>query len=240
MKMWPNLQIGLRRLRYFLLVAFIIIAVSYLAVLQEEIHGIKLRTNEDETLVILPGEFIGMFVFSGFRALAADILWLRADDFFHAGEWHRMYPVFRIITWLQPHFIENWCTGGWHLAYNLFYYARNDPEQQRMFLEEGIHFLKEGIVKNPKNFRLYEALAWTYRHKLNDFDNALKYFSAGTRVPHPSRLDRMVAHLYHLKGDREGEYRQWLYCLTVFTDEPEHMKLTRRFLTRVKYELGIE
>lgn len=228
------------KLGKIVVIGAVIFLYSLCAVLQSEIMYLKLKHDMVEAFVVLPGEFISMFVIGGFRALAADVLWLKADDFFHRGEWHRMYPIYRVITWLQPHFVENWCIGGWHLGYNLYYYARHDPELQQEFLGEGISFLKEGIVKNRKKFKIYETLAWLYRHKLEDYDNAIKFFKAATLIEHPSRIERMMAHMYREKGDLEGEYKQWQRCLTMFNDEPAHMELTRKHLARVKKMLGIE
>src|SRR5882724_3863144 len=39
----------------------------------------------------------------GFREAAAGLLWVRADEFFHSGDYDAILPLVRMITWLDPH-----------------------------------------------------------------------------------------------------------------------------------------
>jgi hypothetical protein len=216
------------------------------------IKGIPLAYESDITFiregirgetVISPGEFINIFVIGGFRGLAASILWIQADKHWHAGEVERVFPLYRIITYLQPYFIEAWAMGGWHLAYNL-YVLSEDLEQKRYLVDRGIRFYKEGIAHNYHHFQLPYELGWVYFDKMRDYLSAIRYFRMAMRAEqHPSFVPRVIAHMYREKGDIINEYRMWLYNSKVFLDDQLHMEITRRFLKSAKQrlkEMGIE
>jgi tetratricopeptide (TPR) repeat protein len=186
--------------------------------------------------ILLQGEFLSGVVMGGFKGIASDILWIRADEYWHRGEWHRAMPMYRIITWLQPHFVEAWSLGGWHLAYNMSVYTK-DKKQSQTFIKEGLEFLREGITKNPGIYDLYFELGWTYFHKLEDYDNAVKYFKKTVKYERPHYVDRMLAHAYHKKGDLAGEIEQWERCLTLYKDDKMHQDLSRKFLNEAKEKL---
>src|SRR3990167_9629063 len=88
--------------------------------LQSDIDLMRTREGLWQNLVLVPGEIINEFVLSGFSGLAADMLWIEADEYWHKGEWQRAFPLYRTVTWLQPNFMDAWSIGGWHLAYNMY------------------------------------------------------------------------------------------------------------------------
>src|SRR4029078_5210778 len=49
---------------------------------------------------------------SGFRQVIAGLLWVRADSFFHQGNYDAILPLVRIITWLDPNFLDVYSTGA--------------------------------------------------------------------------------------------------------------------------------
>ncbi len=62
---------------------------------------------------------------AGFRQVVAGLLWVRADSFFHSGNYDAILPLIRVITRLDPNFLDAYATGAWHLTYNF------TDEQQR-------------------------------------------------------------------------------------------------------------
>jgi hypothetical protein len=72
----------------------------------------------------LPFEY-SLGAISGFRQVIAGLLWVRADSFFHQGNYDAILPLIRIITWMDPNFLDVYATGTWHLTYNF-----TDEEQR--------------------------------------------------------------------------------------------------------------
>lgn len=217
-----------------------IIASLFIAILplQQSINYSRITEDIAEQLVIIPGEFVTNFVIGGFRGIAADILWVRIDELWHHGRWFEIMPFLRAITWMQPHFLEAWELGGWHLAYNLYTYAEGVPGREK-YIEEGIKFLKEGLAKNRNVYNLYFNVGWIYYHKLENYDEGIRFFRSATRYEHPAYIDRLIAHAYRKKGDIEAEYRQWQYCLTIFQDNSYHIDIVKKHLARTQQKLQI-
>jgi tetratricopeptide (TPR) repeat protein len=217
-----------------------IIAGFFIAilVLQASINYSRVTEDLEEVMVIMPGEFITNFVIGGFRGLAVDLIWLKIDELWHIGRWFDIIPLLRAVTWMQPHFLEAWELGAWHLVYNCHAYAEAAGIKEKdMYLEEGIRFIKEGLARNRNVYNLWFNLGWIYYHKLKDHDEGIRYFRAATRYKHPSYIDRLIAHAYRKKGEIESEYKEWQRCLTVFTDDAHHMQITKENLERTKKKL---
>src|SRR5688572_6777307 len=70
------------------------------------------------------GSFVGLsneFILGpalGLQQAVAGALWVRADEFFHEGDYDAILPIVRMVTWLDPHALDVYITGAWHLAYN--------------------------------------------------------------------------------------------------------------------------
>jgi tetratricopeptide (TPR) repeat protein len=143
-------------------------------------------------------------VLGGFRGVAADILWMKMDEYWHNGFWDRMVPLLRTVTLLDPHFLTAWDTAGWHFLYNLTVEADNkdDPELKQYFIENGLAVYKEGIAWNPDKYDLYMQLGWSYFDKLDDYDNAAIWLRKAARIPgHPDYVERLLAHGFERKPD---------------------------------------
>src|SRR5512143_1790838 len=70
-----------------------------------------------------PAQFA--MVLGGFREFIAQLLWVRADKFFEQGNYDAVLPLLRIVTLLDPHQIDVYATGMWHIGYNF-----TDTEQR--------------------------------------------------------------------------------------------------------------
>ena len=219
-------------------IGFILALLIVLFPLQKEINGLRIKENLSETLVIMPGDFINFFIIGGFRGVAADVLWLRADKYWYHGEWYKILPIYRTIAWLQPHFIEVWSLGSWHMAYNLYAYSKDDLQKQQ-FLQMGIDFLKEGIIKNRDKYILYFELGWTYFHKAESYDEAIRFLKKAVQFDSaPTYIDRLIAHAYRNKGDFAGEAAAWKTALVVHPEDEYHIELCRQFLEKCKRRIG--
>jgi len=233
-----DLSVSLRIRRYLLIGAAFFILIS-LAPLQQSINYSRVTEDLAESLVIRPGEFATNFVIGGSSAIAVDILWLEMDEMWHCGKWFEMLPILRAVTWMQPHFVEAWELGGWHLAYNLHAYAKEMPDREK-YLEEGIGFLKEGLSRNRSVYDLWFNLGWVYYNKLGDYDTAIRYFKSAVRYEHPVYIDRLLAHCYRKKGNLEQEISEWERCLRLHPGNEYHIKIVKKHLERAKKKLKEE
>ncbi len=208
-------------------------------VLQASINYSCVTEDIQESMIIMPGEFVTNFVIGGFRGIAVDLMWLEIDEFWHSGKWFNIIPLIRAITWMQPHFLEAWELGAWHLAYNCYAYADSagDPNKER-YIDESIRFLKQGVARNRDVYDLWFNLGWIYYNKLKNYDEGIRCFRMAIRMKHPGYIDRMIAHGYRKKGDIESEYKEWQRCLTVFTDDKYHMDIVKQHLDEAKKKLA--
>jgi tetratricopeptide (TPR) repeat protein len=224
------------RIKKYILIGIVLFIFIAMAPLQQSIHYSRVTEDLVEKMVIIPGEFVTNFVIGGFRGIAVDILWLKMDEFWHNGKWFEILPILRAITWMQPHFIEAWEIGGWHLSYNLYAYAAGSPDRMR-YIEDGIRFLKQGLARNRNVYDLWFNLGWVYYHKLQNYDESIKYYRSAIRYEHPEYIDRLIAHAYRKKGDIVREYEEWLRCEKLYRDNKHHVKIVDRHLKSAREKL---
>jgi tetratricopeptide (TPR) repeat protein len=208
------------------LIFIALISLGIIVPLQININELRLKEGLVERLVLLPGDMVSSVILGGFRGVAADILWLRSDMYFHMGQWYKVLPIYRTITYLQPHFIQVWSVAGWHMAYNIYHEAKDEDKPK--WLEGGLNFLKEGITQNPHRYELYFETGWTYFHKAQNYDEAIKYFRRCISFEHPDYIDRMIAHAFLKKGDIESAYREWQRIVALHPED----RLSRDWLEK--------
>ena len=153
-------------------------------------------------------------ILGGFREVAASMLWLKLDILWHSGKshWFAGLNVMRTVTLLDPHWLEPWRVVSWHLAYNL-YVETDDPDRRALLLEKGVNALKEGISWNPDRYDLYAELGWTYFDKLDEFEEAAKWFRSCLQFEHPEYIERLIAHAYERLPDIPKALDWYDYCL---------------------------
>lgn len=64
----------------------------------------------------------------------------------------RTLPLFRLMTWLDPQFIQGWTTGGFVLLW----------DQKPGCFDKSIEFLKEGLKANPQSIDILTQIAYCY------------------------------------------------------------------------------
>lgn len=107
----------------------------------------------------------------GFRGVAAEILWARADRLQDEGRYLELVQLSDWITGLDPHATEAWSYSAWNMAYNISALMRR-PEDRVRWVAHGIALLRDrGIPANPHNARLYRDLAWMFQHKIGGFED---------------------------------------------------------------------
>jgi len=81
------------------------------------------------------------FALGGFREFIAGLLWVRADKFFEQGNYDAVLPIVRIVTLLDPHQIDVYATGMWHIGYN---FTDTEQRSDRRYLPVALAFGAEG------------------------------------------------------------------------------------------------
>ena len=157
-----------------------------------------------------------MAMMGGFRPLVANLLWLKADQYWHQGAtgWWRMVPILQTICEMNPHFIDAWSTFGWHCAWNI--YADAAPEDKPKWVETGIRIYKRGIHFNPDQYDLYKDLAWLYHDKMKDYQRAIPAWKDVLKHPDaPMYVRHMLAHAYEITWRWEEALAVWRDCLRI-------------------------
>jgi len=177
--------------------------------------------KETSLLFDLSLQFIGAAAI-GMREAVASLLWVRADEFFHSGEYEAILPLVRIVTWLDPHQLDVYSTGAWHLDYN---FTDSEERSDRRYIPPAIALMREGIRNNPEIYDMYFDLGWMhYLQKIKDYDNAAYWIGEATKrdakdimtgktMSRPGFVRRMYAHACEKSGNLDEAERQWELAL---------------------------
>ncbi len=170
----------------------------------------------------------------GFRNMAANLLWIKGDEYFHKGYIHKMVPMILTVVKLDPHFIEAYSMGSWHLAYNITAsFSEDEQDLVQDYINQGIELLEQGIRNNPRKYHLYFDLGFTmYYLKLEDYENAVVWIEQAAEKPdHEKYVPRMLFHAYSKTGRFEEAYNGWLRYLEANPDD-ESTEIAERFLSQ--------
>ena len=176
----------------------------------------------------LPLEF-ALGAFTGFREAIAGLLWVRCDEFFHTGDYEAIMPLIRVITWLDPHQIDVYETGAWHMDYN---FTDSSERSDRRYIPLSLSLLSEGISNNPDEPDLYADMAFVhYFRKIQDFPQSSQWFGKGWDVVRAKNLNdptefaqadkgvmtvgHGLAHSYEFSGNIPAAQAQWNNCLAL-------------------------
>jgi hypothetical protein len=178
---------------------------------------------------------------SGFRAVLADFLFVKAHVAWERTEWGRVLFLFRQVTTLQPHVPLFWDTAAWHMAWNASAAAIHDLSQprealrvkaQRDYFALGKDFLERGIKNNPKNPKLYESMAMLYRDKYNDHAHASEFYRKAADCPGAPSYDKRFS-AYELSYCEGWEAQAYIQLRRLY-DEGEQERLPT-LIKRLKY-----
>ncbi len=152
-----------------------------------------------------------LVAFAGFREFLAGMLWVRADGFFHSGNYDAILPMLRLVTWLDPHNIDVYTTGAWHMGYN---FTDEAQRSDRRYIPLALKFLDEGIENNPNVWDLYFEMGWMYFHKIQDPVSAVPWLKKANEFPDmiPARR-HTLAHALFKAGRFDESIDVWSQLL---------------------------
>lgn len=184
-------------------------------------------------------------IFFGFRKVAANFVWLRVDKYWHQGMEQRMIPLMHLCTSLDPTFVDAFLLGAWHLSYNMTAKMPDTPEPLKEWNEKyqawvgdkelyyyiAIDYLKDGVKKNPRNYKLYFDLGYAiYNIKMHDYENAVIYLKEAVRYPHETWVPRML----NVSLEDGGWYEQALAGWQEYLKRNPANQTAPRFIVRNK------
>ncbi|MCW5936241.1 MAG: hypothetical protein KIT11_02915 [Fimbriimonadaceae bacterium] len=162
-----------------------------------------------------------LFAFAGFRELIAGILWVRADAFFDEGNFDAVLPMIWLVTRLDPHQIDVYATGMWHIAYN---FTDEGSRSDRRYIPSAVALGREGARNNDQTYELFFETGWLYYHKIeDDYPEAVKWFeqAAGHKDIMTARrnllnnvyqrnneVDKAANYLYGLLEESQERYKK--------------------------------
>ena len=115
----------------------------------------------------------------GFRSLAAEVIWFRADRLQEEGRYVELAQLASLLTFMEPHTTEVWSYAAWNLAYNISVMMPT-PEDRWRWVMAAVRLLRdEGLVMNPASPELCRELAWLFELKIGtDIDSAAAVYRA--------------------------------------------------------------
>jgi hypothetical protein len=207
-------------------------------------HGANLNLSLSEQL----GQMGFLAALSGFRALVADMLYIRAHTAWERTEWGRMKLDFDAVTSLQPRAVLFWDQAAWHMAFNASIAAYENPKQprealrlkaQREYWKLGEDYLLRGIANNPDKPILYDRLGFLYREKFRDHCKAAEAYRQAAALPNAPAYVRRF-HAYELAQCPGHEREAYELLLKLYQrGESERLPSLLRWLGELQEKLNI-
>jgi len=176
--------------------------------MQPAIEPKTVNANKNKITAALPFEY-SLGALTGFRQVIAGLLWVRTDEFFHSGNYDAILPMIRLITWLDPNWLDVYATGAWHLMYN---FTDTDQRSDRRYLGPGMALLNEGIENNPGVYDMYKEKGWNSFDKLKDYNLSIEALQAGEKNDKKydvTQIGHLLAHSFEKAGRIDEAIAQW-------------------------------
>ena len=108
----------------------------------------------------------------GFRAIAAEVIWFRADRLQESGRYVELAQLADVLTRLEPHTPEVWSYAAWNLAYNVSVMMPT-PEDRWRWVHAGLRLLRDdGLRLNPDSPEIMRELATLFEIKIGSGTDA--------------------------------------------------------------------
>ena len=113
----------------------------------------------------------------GFRSLAAEIIWFRADRLQNEGRYAELAQLGAWLTFLEPHTPEIWAYVAWNLSYNISIMMPTPADRWR-WVESGLSLLRDdGLKLNPLSPEISREIAWLFLLKIaGETDSASPFY----------------------------------------------------------------
>lgn len=180
----------------------------------------EIHKGEKTAVVGLSNEFI-LGPLLGLQQAVAGALWVRADEFFHEGDYDAILPIVRMVTWLDPHQLDVYITGAWHLSYN---FTDANERSDRRYIPAAQRLLEEGYENNKTLYDIPFELGWENEDKIKDYVRAEHWFRIASECksqdkpgeglqPAPMFVWHQLAHSLEKQGRIDECVAVWRQCL---------------------------
>lgn len=113
-------------------------------------------------------------VLLGMRGVAANLLWMQADEEKQKKDWSHLETTVESIILLQPHYQKVWEYQAWNLTYNVS--AECDAVEDRWFwVKKGMRFMIRGTQRNERVPELYHATGDFFGKKVGRSDEKREF-----------------------------------------------------------------
>ena len=165
------------------------------------------------------GQGLVVGVLGGFRAILADLLWIRTNTIWERKDRAKLDPMIRLVTTLDPRPEFFWINGSRMIAYDVpnwrireegGYQAVPEVRQRAIDLEQSeqaFELLDQALEFHPDRAKLYLEKGQIYLNRLKDDANAAVWFlRASEQDDAPYYAARIYGQLLRNQGLDEEAY----------------------------------
>ena len=209
-----------------LLVAFLLASAAAFMALKAATDRIVRAKQPGASIIYVPsGKFLKYAAF-GYRALAADLLYLWAIQYYSTptidDRFDHLDHIFAIINELDPRFQDPYEVGALIAV------------QEARDLRAAFAILDRGAANNPDQWVYPFNAGHIALMTVKDYPLAEKYFEQTMKIPGaPDFVERLRANAMFKKGDLETSWRTWLDIYQRAPDE-RTKKIASNHLYNVK------
>lgn len=171
------------------------------------------------------GQGLVLGLFGGFRALTADLLWLRANAAWEQCDVAATYSALAAVAAVDPRPVAFWINGARMIGYDMPYWRLDDhggeaavPEAvvRRLMRDQAraaIAHLEKGFAHHPDDPLLHIEIANLELQRLDDLVGATEHYRRAAVQPSaPYYAARVYAELLRRQGRERAAY-DWLVAL---------------------------
>ncbi|MEA2553675.1 MAG: hypothetical protein QOJ65_1851 [Fimbriimonadaceae bacterium] len=122
-------------------------------------------------------------------------------------------PLFRLMTWIDPNFIEGWTVGATVIA----------RDRTDIGFEKALAYLNEGLAANPQNVQILNDIGFMYATRKKDLKTAVGYLERAREAG-----SKDTSHLSDEERDELAQVYRWLALCYRDLGEREKMSATIR------------
>lgn len=144
------------------------------------------------------------------RDTIVDALWVKTDEYWHAGNPAPAIDICRMVIELDPRFVEAYSVGAW-LSVSL-------PEPKD---KDALEFYQQGIARNPQSYELLHEFGFQYYMlRKHDPQSALPYLKRAAELAPTAPIKHTYAHALTQAGKPQQAAAEWLKILKQFPNDP--------------------
>lgn len=171
------------------------------------------------------GQGITVGLLGGFRALAANFMWLRANESWQRDDLPVTQTMIQFTTTIDPRPMFFWLNGARMIGYDMPVWRVREigewedvpPTVIHKIEEEqatvAIRYLQRGLKYHPNHPLLYVDIANLYQRKVLDLDEAAKYYRLAAEAPNAPRYAARIYAEILKRADRPRDAYDWLVKL---------------------------